>query len=295
VARWAAFINRQKNPDANWLTVEAGNYVDRAGTTGGCSKKCQFMVTSYEGLKYDVLNIARQEVAMGYETLKSMRDTTEESTQYVSSNLIDVNTGKPLFNPFVVRDYGNMRVGIMGLLRPADFPPNSGGLDTVNLRVDDFLATADKYIPTMNRKCNAIIILAELPTADIEALVAAHPEIDLIISTGALSSGEQLTLIGKTQVIGTGSSGYNGHWVSMEFDPAWKDSIAWDSFRDQLGDTYDEKGEWADKLAAFEGGSKPAEKIQPQVNTVTKEEMGVKKPDPQATISSTAQQPAKGK
>jgi 2',3'-cyclic-nucleotide 2'-phosphodiesterase (5'-nucleotidase family) len=211
VARWAAFINRQKNPEANWLTVEAGNYVDRAGTTGGCSRKCQFMVTSYEGLKYDVLNIARQEVAMGYETLKSIRDTTEETTQYVSSNLIDVNTGKPMFKPFIVKDYGNMRVGIIGLLRPADFPPNSGGIDSVNLRVDDFMTAAGKYIPTLKRKCNAIIVLAELPTADIEALVAAYPEIDLIISTGALSSGEQLTLIGKTQVVGTGSSGYNGH------------------------------------------------------------------------------------
>jgi hypothetical protein len=80
----------------------------------------------------------------------------------------------------------------------------------------------------------------------------------------------------------------------MATDPAWADSVAFDSFRDQLGDTYDEKGEWADKLAAFEGSTKPTEKVTPQVNTVTKEEMGVKKPA-QTSVSTSAKQPAKSK
>ncbi|MBU0692186.1 hypothetical protein KKC97_12955 [bacterium] len=253
------------------MTVDAGNYVDRVGAKGGCSNKCQFIVTSYEGLHYDVLNIARQEVAMGYETLVAMRDTTEE-TKFVSANLIDVNTGKPLFDPYIIRNYGNMRIGVMGLLRPADFPPHSSGIDTVNLRTEDFMATAAKYMPTLQRKCNAIVILAELPTADVEALVEAYPEIDLIISTGALRTGEQISDIGKTKVIGTGSSGYNGHWLSMEFDPAWGDSIAFDTFRDQLTDQYDEKGEWSDRLAAFEGKSKAQAKAEApkKVNQITK-------------------------
>ena len=273
MARWATFINRQKNPEANWLTVDAGNYVDRVGAKGGCSRKCQFMVTSYEGLHYDVLNIARQEVAMGYETLVAMRDTTED-TKFVSANLIDVNTGKPLFDPYLIRDYGNMKVGVMGLLRPADFPPSSSGLDTTNMRAEDFMEVASKHIPILLRKCDAIVVLAELPTADVEALVEAYPEIDLIISTGALRTGEKLNNVGKTKILGTGSSGYNGHWVSMEFDPEWGDSVAFDSYRDQLTDKYHEEGEWADRLAEFQGKSKGQSKnAKGKVSKVTKEQM----------------------
>lgn len=211
---------------------------------------------------------------MGYETLVAMRDTTE-TTKFVSANLIDVSTGKPLFDPYIIRKYGNMRIGVMGLLRPADFPPHSSGIDTVHLRTEDFIETAAKYIPTLKRKCDAIVVLAELPTADVEALVEAQPDIDLIISTGALRTGEQISDIGKTKVIGTGSSGYNGHWISMEFDPAWGDSVAYDTFRDQLTDQYDEEGEWAQKLAAFEGKAKDVSHTpEPKrVNQVTKEQI----------------------
>jgi 2',3'-cyclic-nucleotide 2'-phosphodiesterase (5'-nucleotidase family) len=201
-----------------------------------------------------------------------MRDTTSEKTQFVSANLIDVNSGKPLFDPYVIRDYGNMRVGVLGLLREADFPAASSGLDTVNLRVESFMDAVAKYLPVLERKCNGVVILAELATADIEELVAAHPEIDLIISTGALRSGEQIVEIGKTRVVGTGSSGYNGHWVSMEFDPAWGDSIVYADFRDQLTDTYDEPGEWKDRLAAFEGQTTP-KTSEPKVLQTTKDDI----------------------
>jgi 2',3'-cyclic-nucleotide 2'-phosphodiesterase (5'-nucleotidase family) len=249
------------------------------------------MVTSYEGLHYDVLNIARQEVAMGYETLVAMRDTTDD-TEFVSANLIDVNTGKPLFDPYVIKDYGNMRVGIMGLLRPADFPPHSSGMDTTNLRAEDFLETANKYLPVLERKCDAVMVLAELPTADVDALVEAHPEIDLIISTGALRTGEQLSDVGKTKVVGTGSSGYNGHWISMEFDPAWGDSVAYDSFRDQLTDKYEEEGEWSERLADFEGKRKAeAKKSSPRkVNKISKNQLENSK-SVKASPSKTAKKP----
>ena len=230
---------------------------------------------------------------MGYETLVAMRDTTDD-TKFVSANLIDVNSGKPLFDPYVIKDYGNMRVGIIGLLRPADFPPHSSGMDTTNLRADDFLETANKYIPVLDRKCDAIVVLAELPTADVDALVEAHPEIDMIISTGALRTGEQLSDIGKTKVLGTGSSGYNGHWVSMEFDPEWGDSIAYDSFRDQLTDKYQEEGEWSERLATFEGKRKEeARKSSPKkVNSVSKEQLERSKTI-KASPSTAAQKPKK--
>jgi 2',3'-cyclic-nucleotide 2'-phosphodiesterase (5'-nucleotidase family) len=126
VARWAAFINRQKNPDASWLTVDAGDYVDRAGT-GGCTSKCQFMVTSYKDLHYDVLNIGKQEVWMGYDALDSLIRATEgaKGTRFVSANLVNVKTKRPLTNPTVIKEYGHFRVGLIGLLAEADFPKGS--------------------------------------------------------------------------------------------------------------------------------------------------------------------------
>jgi 2',3'-cyclic-nucleotide 2'-phosphodiesterase (5'-nucleotidase family) len=255
VARWAAFINRHENPDANWLTVDAGNYVDRVGN-GGCSSKCQFMVTSYSGLHYDVLNLGKQEAWMGYETLESLMDTTK-GTHFVSANLVDRKSKKPIAEPYVIKDYGNLRVAVLGLLNDGDFPKGNSLLDSVRLAVIPYMDAAKKYVPGLERKVDAIVVLAELGSGQIDTLAKAFPQIDLVISTGALKTGETISNSGKTRVIGTGSSGYSGHYMMMEFNPAWGDSVAYAPFQDQLTEAYEERGPWADKLAAFNAAPPP--------------------------------------
>jgi 2',3'-cyclic-nucleotide 2'-phosphodiesterase (5'-nucleotidase family) len=252
VARWATFIHRQADPDAAWLTVDAGDYVDRIGN-GGCSSKCQFMVVSYRDLKYDVLNVGKQEAWMGYETLKSIIDTIK-GTQFVSANLIEKKSKRPMTEPYVIRDFGKMRVGIMGMLYEGDFPRGTSLLDSTKLAVMPYMDAAKKYVPSLAGKVDAIVLLAELPTGALDTLCKAYPQISLVISTGALRSGETLTTIGKTRVIGTGSSGYSGHFITMAFNG---DSISYTPYQDQLTDSYDEKGTWADKLAAFNASPPP--------------------------------------
>jgi 2',3'-cyclic-nucleotide 2'-phosphodiesterase (5'-nucleotidase family) len=252
VARWAAFINRQKNPDASWLTVDAGDYVDR-GVSGGCTSKCQFMVTSYEDLHYDVLNIGKQEVLMGYETLDSLIRATKaaKGTQFVSANLINVKTKRPLTTPTVIKDYGHFRVGLIGLLAESDFPRGSSLLDSTRLAVTPMMDAAKKYLPSLIRKTDAVVVLGELTSGQIDTLCKAYPQIAVVISVGAVKTGELPSMSGKTRVLGTGSQGSNGHYATLEFNPVWKDSVGFVQFQDPLSDTYEEKGLWADKVTAF--------------------------------------------
>lgn len=251
MARLATFFQRNQDPTANWLTVDAGNFVDKDGAKSGCSVKCKFLLTSYDELDYDILNIARQEISMGYETLVTLRDTSK-SVEFVSANLVDATKNKLLFEPYAIKDYGNMKVGVLGLVRDADYPATTSVIDTNFLKVSSTREAADRYLPMLKNKVNAIIVLCELPTDDIDSLVKAHPYIDLVISSGALRSGETTTMIGSTRVTGVGSSGYNGHWAKFEFNPAWGDSFAYADYKDALIDTYELPGEWTDKLAAFE-------------------------------------------
>ena len=76
------------------------------------------MVTSYEDLHYDVLNIGKQEAWMGYTALDSLIRATRaaKKTEFVSANLVDVHTRRPITNPTMIKDYGSVRVGIIGLL-----------------------------------------------------------------------------------------------------------------------------------------------------------------------------------
>lgn len=261
MARWAAFVNRHRDADAAWLTVDAGNYVDR-DQGGGCSNKCQFLVTSYKDLHYDVLNIGKQEAWMGYETLVALMDTTP-GTQFVSANLVDVNTRKPIAKPYVIKDYGKIRVGVMGLLNEADFPPGTLLLDTTKLKVVPALEAAQKYVPALSRKVDAVVLLSDLPSTSLDSILKHVPGIDVVISAGALRTGENAARVENSQVVGTGSSGYAGHFATLEFNPAWGDSIGFSNFLDQLTDVYDEQGLWADRQAAFEANPALAKPVTP--------------------------------
>ena len=188
---------------------------------------------------------------MGLSTLEAIMDTTK-NTQFVSANLMKVKTGRPVAKPYILRDYGNMRVGILGLLNEGDFPKASSLLDSNELRVDPYVEAAKKYIPMLRKKADAVVLLCELPSAAIDSLISLMPnQIDLVVSTGALRSGETPTQNGRTHIVGPGSSGYSGHYAMLEFNPAWKDSIGFTNSTDYLTETYEEKGEWTDKLAAF--------------------------------------------
>lgn len=265
MARWATFVNRQGNPDAAWLVVDAGNYVDRQGA-GGCSNKCQFMITSYKDLHYDVLNVGKQEAWMGYETLVSLMDTTKR-TDFISANLLDLKTKKPLAKPYIIKDYGNLRVGVIGLINEGDFPRGTSLLDTTRLMIMPHREAAKKYIPALARKVDAVVLLCELSSVQLDTLLKLVPDIDLVISTGGIKTGETVSVVGKTRILGTGSSGYNGHYAMLEFNSAWKDSVGFTAFQEALSDAYDEKGAWADRLAAFNAAPPPQPKPAPQTKT----------------------------
>lgn len=226
------------------------------------------MIYSYKDLHYDVLNLGRQEVWMGKETLEMIIDTTK-GTEFVSANLLNVGNNKPFAKPYVIKDYGNMRVGILGLLNEADFPAGTSMLDTTAFKVGPYMDAVKKYVPMLNKKADVVVLLCELPSTALDSMLVQYPDVDVVISSGALKTGEQPTRIGKTQILGTGSSGYSGHYATVELNPAWKDSVAFASFNDFLTDSYEERGSWADRLQAFNTNPPPNPPVPPKKGATT--------------------------
>jgi hypothetical protein len=130
-------------------------------------------------------------------------------------------------------------------------------IDSVNFSVGPYYEAVKKYVPMLAKKADVVMLLCELPSTALDTMLLKFPEIDIVVSSGALKSGEQPTKVGHAQIVGTGSSGYSGHYAMLELNPAWKDSVGFVNFSDFLTDNYEEKGAWTDRLTAFSTNPPP--------------------------------------
>lgn len=105
------------------------------------------------GLDYSVLG--NHEFDFGNDIL--VQRMKESKFGWLGSNVIDRNTGKP-FNGmplYVIRQFGDIKVGILGLLTTETATSSSPG---ANIRFVDPIATAQQIVPKMRAEGATIII-----------------------------------------------------------------------------------------------------------------------------------------
>lgn len=260
MVRRANFYKKIRDPNANWLTLDIGNFLG-AESNKQCSPKCNLMLQSYQAMKYDVLGLGLTELGLGYEVLKEIRDTL--GIPLVCANVLDLKTQKPVVEPYIIRRYGNMVIGITGLLKSD--PGSRRGIDTTQLKVSPPLDVARDLIPRLHQKVDAIILLCDFTNKEIDTLLQVVPQIEVILSTGSLEPHSQVTRSGKTLLVPTAtSSGQNGTALTLEFNPAWGDSLGYSLVNVQLAEDFDGENKVSQLLAAWKQTSAAqAEAVKP--------------------------------
>jgi 5'-nucleotidase / UDP-sugar diphosphatase len=105
----------------------------------------------------------------------------ESKFKWLGANVVDSKTGKPFggTQPFDVREFDNVKVGIFGLTLPETKTTSKPGPTTV---FRDPCQTAKRLIPRMRAAgARAIVALTHLSLAQDKALARCAPGIDLII------------------------------------------------------------------------------------------------------------------
>lgn len=98
---------------------------------------------------------------------------------WLAANLTVGDTGVPVegIHPYIVRRYGNMRVGFLGLTAPRakDYPQTKGWT------ISDPIEAAKRWVPIARKECDVLIALTHIGT-DLDKLLAAQVDgIDAII------------------------------------------------------------------------------------------------------------------
>jgi len=176
LARVAALKQRLAAAGRSPLLVMAGDFL--SPSVASSIFKGEQMVAALNAAGLDIATFGNHEFDFGVDVL---RERMKESRwTWLNSNVVD-RTGNPMEGtvPYLVRSFGDLRVGFIGLCLTTDEIKRSSLGD---LRLLDPYESAAKYLPALRaEKVNAIVAITHLTLAEDQALVERFPEIDLVI------------------------------------------------------------------------------------------------------------------
>src|SRR3954468_14190016 len=160
--------------------------------------KGEQMVAALNAVGLDMATLGNHEFDFGVDVL--LQRMQESKFQWVISNVLDLQTGKPLggAQPYVVRTFGGLKVGFIGLCLTTE------GISSdklARIRMIDPITAAATYLPLLKRAgAQVIVALTHLNFADDRRLAERFPQIDVIVGGHEhypITVTENRTLISK--------------------------------------------------------------------------------------------------
>jgi 2',3'-cyclic-nucleotide 2'-phosphodiesterase (5'-nucleotidase family) len=207
LARRASFIQSNHLKNGANLTVDIGNFAERA-TTRDAKYKNAVLSRYYKATGYDAIGLGKRELDMGMDSLVSF--IHREGLPVVCANLCDRKTGKPIFPPYLLKKEQGITLGVVGLISEAE--ASQIGLDSTRFEVKSSFDYAKKWIRKAARKSEHLTVIGDFGKQEADSLLNRYPEIDLLLTVSS-SQGDRPTEHGKAVVLGVQSKGYSGNYI----------------------------------------------------------------------------------
>lgn len=135
-----------------------------------------FLIDAMKTLGLDAVNVGDRDLRYGRAFLAER--ARKDGLPLVSANLLDKQTRKPLFSPYVIKKVGTVTVGVFGLISDkADLGPGKDSLAVV----DPKEAARASVIELRRRGAQVILLLSQLGKTQGEDLVTAVDGIDAVM------------------------------------------------------------------------------------------------------------------
>jgi 5'-nucleotidase len=160
--------------------------------------KGEQMIAALNAAGLDMATLGNHEFDFGVDLL--IQRMKEARWQWVVSNVIDLQTGKPIGDaaPYVVRTFGGLKVGFIGLCLTSEGISRE---KLARIRLIDPQVAAATYLPMLKaEQVDVVVAVTHLAFAEDRALAERFPEIDVIIGGHEhfpITATENRTLISK--------------------------------------------------------------------------------------------------
>jgi len=179
------------------------------------SEKAQVILEGINLMGYDALGIGDDDLTLGRDFLIEM--SKKPQFPFLSSNIINEDSGKLLFQPYLLKEIAGMRIGIFGLFSPDLFlgpsDPRRKGLI-----IRDPVETARAMVRELQPKTDLIILLSHLSYPKDVELAQNISGIHLIIGAHTGANLLYPPLIKNTYLLQMASRGMYGARVDFTFN-----------------------------------------------------------------------------
>ena len=188
----------------------------RAEDVTAQSEKAHLILKCYNLLVYDAMGIGDDDLSLGKDFLVDL--SRNAGFPFVSSNLMDKETGEALFKTHVIKETGGLRIGIFSLLSPY-FLSDESDSRIKGIAVRQPLEEAKSILSKIRPQTDLVVLLSHLGyTADIE-LAETVPGIDVILGGHSGRSLSYPIRVKDTIIVQVGSKGLHVGELLLQLAP----------------------------------------------------------------------------
>lgn len=179
------------------------------------SEKAGLILEGFNLMGYDALGIGDDDLTLGKDFLMEM--SKKAQFPFLSSNIINEESGKLLFQPYLLKEIAGMKIGIFSLFSPDLF---TGPIDLrkKGLLFRDPVETAQAMVRELQPKTDLIILLSHLSYPKDVELAQNISGIHMIIGSHTGANLLYPPLIKNTYLLQTAAKGMYGARIDFTFN-----------------------------------------------------------------------------
>ncbi len=137
-----------------------------------------FILKAMGHMRYDAMTLGELELYRGVTYVQSILDSTLVPVTLANARFLA--TKKPIGEPYIMRQAGDITYGIIGLIGQ-DFGEGKEKFTELGFAVDDPFEVAARLVPEVRKKVEVVVVLAHLGSADAFQLPKSVKGIDVVV------------------------------------------------------------------------------------------------------------------
>ena len=189
------------------ILIDAGDAIE--GDLVGTVSKGKYIIDIMNYLDYDIAGLGNHEFDYGIDTLKEY--DSQSKFDYVCCNVIDLKTGKLVFDPYKIVEVNGKKIAFVGVVTPATLYQVNPLLFKDDLgnyiyslcegnAGEDLYSQVQKYVDEANEKADYVMLIAHLGIAEQSKPWTCEEVIANISGVDAVLDGHSHSIYAKTYV-----------------------------------------------------------------------------------------------